>query len=84
MANRKLTVLEIWMDNSNCSIEKYSKSEMDPSRMAIVMENVKMLKGVLVKTTKVGVEDSDSATTIVDDRTCNKKEWTMEGRDGND
>ena len=72
------------MDNSDCSIEKYSESEMDPSRVAIVIKDIESLEGVLVKATKVGVEDSDSVTTIMDDRTCNKREWTMGGRDGDD
>ncbi|KAI0269701.1 hypothetical protein BGY98DRAFT_1012665, partial [Russula aff. rugulosa BPL654] len=36
-ANRKLTVLEIWVNNSDGSIGMSSKSETDPSRMAITV-----------------------------------------------
>ena len=53
---------------------------MDPSRIAVVMENVETLEGVLVKMTKVGLGDSDGVTTVMDDGTCNKGEWSVGGR----
>jgi hypothetical protein len=49
-ANQKLTPLEIWVDNSDGSVEK---SEADPSRMAVVMEDIKTLEGVLSKRLKL-------------------------------
>jgi hypothetical protein len=59
--------------------------EMNPSRMFIeTEETVKMVEGVLVKTTEVGLGDSDSVITIVDDGTCNKGEQMVGGRDGDD
>jgi hypothetical protein len=52
MANQKLTARndEIWVDNSDCSVEKSSKSERDPSWMADVMEDVETVEveGVLL------------------------------------
>jgi hypothetical protein len=52
MANKKLTARndEIWVDNSDCSVEKSSKSERDPSWMADVMEDVETVEveGVLL------------------------------------
>jgi hypothetical protein len=48
--------------------------------MTVLMETeetVKMVEGVLVKTTEVGLGDSDGVTTVMDDRTCNKGEWTV-------
>jgi hypothetical protein len=64
------------VDNSDGSVEKSSKSETDPSRMAVVMEDVETLDGVLLKATDVGLEDSDGVTTVVDGGTCNKGERT--------
>ena len=56
--NQKLTALEICVDNSDGSVETSSKSETDPSRMFIVMENVEeTVEGVLVKATEVGLGD---------------------------
>jgi hypothetical protein len=52
--------------------------------MADVMEDVKMLEGFLVKATEVGLEDSGGVTTIVDDGTCNKEEWSAGRRDRGD
>jgi hypothetical protein len=52
-ANRKITGLEIWVDNSDGSIEKSSKSETDSSRTADVMENIETLEGVLVKVAEI-------------------------------
>jgi hypothetical protein len=42
------------------------------------------MEGVLVKTTEVGLGDSDGVTTVVDDGTCNKGERTVGGRDRDD
>jgi hypothetical protein len=42
------------------------------------------MEGVLVKTTEVGLGDSDGVTTVVDDGTCNKGERTVGGWDGDD
>jgi hypothetical protein len=72
------------VDNSDGSVEKSSKSETDPSRMAVVMEDVETLVDVLDKVTEVGLEDSDGVTTVVDDGTCNKGERSVGGRDGGD
>ena len=87
MANRKLTALKNCVDNSDGSVETSSKSETDPSRISVLMETeetVETMKGVLVKMTEVGLGDSDSVTTVVDDGTCNKGEPTVKGRDGDD
>jgi len=87
VANRKLTALKICVNNSDGSVETSSKSETDPSRMSVLMETeetVETMKGVLVKTTEVGLGDSDGVTTVVDDGTCNKGERTVGGRDGHD
>ena len=72
------------MVNSDGSVEKSSRSETDPSRMADVMEDVETLEGVLVKATDVGLEGSDGATTAVDDGTCNKDERSVGRRDRGD
>ena len=59
----------------------------DPSRMSVIMENVgETAEGVLVvKATEVGLGDGDGVTTtVVDGRTCNKGERTVEGRDRGD
>jgi hypothetical protein len=59
--------------------------ETDPSRMFMeTEETVEMVEGVLVKTTEVGLGDSDGVTTIVDDGTCNKGDRTVGGRDRDD
>ena len=87
MANRKLTALEICVDNSDGSVETSSKSETDPSRMSVLMEaeeTVETMEGVLVKTTEVAVGGSDGVTTVVDDGTCNKGERIVGGRDRDD
>ena len=56
--NQKLIALKICVDNSDGSVETSSKSETDPSRMFIVMENVEeTVEGVLVKATEVGLGD---------------------------
>ena len=44
------------------------------------VKDVETMEGVLVKTTEVDLGDSDSVTTV-DDRTCNKGEWSVGGRD---
>jgi hypothetical protein len=44
-------------------------------------ETVETVEGVLVKTTEVGLGDSDGVTTAVDDGTCNKGEQAIGGRD---
>jgi hypothetical protein len=47
--------------------------------MSVLMETeetVETLEGVLVKTTEVGLGDSDSVATVVYDGTCNKGERT--------
>jgi hypothetical protein len=62
------------VDNSDGSVEKSSKLEADPSRIAVVMEDVETLEGVLVKMTEVRLGDSDGVTTVMDDGTCNKGE----------
>jgi hypothetical protein len=73
------------VDNSDGSVETSSKSETDPSRMDVLIEEaVETVVGVLVKATEVGLGDSDGVTTIVDDGTCNKGERTVGGRDGDD
>jgi len=45
-------------------------------------EIVEMVKGVLVKTTEVGLGDSSGVTAIVNDGTCNKGERTIGGMGG--
>jgi hypothetical protein len=75
------------VDNNDGSVETPSKSETDPSRMSVLMEmegTVETMEGILVKTTEVGLGDSDGVTTIVDDGTCNKGERRVGGRDGYD
>jgi hypothetical protein len=87
VANRKLTALEICVDNNDGSVETSSKSETDPSRMSVLIETeetVEMMEGVLVKTTEVGPGDSDGVTTVVDGGTCNKGERAVGGRDRDD
>jgi hypothetical protein len=37
--------------------------------------------GILVRTTQVGLGDSDGVTTVVDDRTCNKGGQAIGGMD---
>jgi hypothetical protein len=72
------------VDNNDGFIETPSKSETDPSRMFVLMETeetVKTMKGILVKMTEVGLGDSDSVTTVVDDGTYNKGERRVGGRD---
>ena len=72
------------MDNSDGLVEKSSRLETDPSRMADVMEDIEMLEGVLVKATDVGLEDSNRVTTVVNNGTCNKDEWSVGRRDRGD
>ena len=45
---------------------------------------IETVEGVLVKMTEVGLGDSDAVTTVVDDGTCNEREWTVGGRDRDD
>jgi hypothetical protein len=47
-------------------------------------ETVETMEGVLVKTTEVGLGDSDGVTTVVDDGTCNRGERSIGGRDIDD
>jgi hypothetical protein len=60
--------------------------------MSVLMEmeeTVETMEGVLVKMAEVGLGDSDGGdsdgdTTVVDDRTCNKGERTVGGRNRDD
>ena len=47
-------------------------------------ETVEVMEVVLVKSTEVGLGDSDGVTTVVDDGTCNKGDRTVGGRDRDD
>ena len=47
-------------------------------------ETVEVMELVLVRSTEVGLGDSDGVTTVVDDGTCNKGDRTVGGRDRDD